>query len=588
MMQRYWSRMSIRTKAVITQVVIIIVPLFLCLFVLVQQIATETRLDTALTTYQYNRSFIQTLDTSVRQIESLANSIAGNRYVRNYVAMEPGEEQDALFQEHISGLLRYAYNRYLPTNEINILTDTTLNDLSFDDELIHVRSAYRLWTFTPQADQIQNRFYYQFTGTDNKPGVLVFMPASNMLTDYAATIAAINDQKCAIFSTDGVALYLPAESDEAQAARLASLAASSTEGYTVLDDGWVGYCVRSEVLQLLFVSMHRVDITARYWNRVLPLFMLFLALMGACVFLTYRTFFSNITKRILRLSSACESLSLEEIASTKSTQQGLQYETDVAASVPGQGIQTIVPIMGVDEIGRLSASINDMLGRITELAYISEREAMLSQRAAYDMLAAQIHPHFIYNTLENLRMMAEVNDDGQLADQLYALARMLRLSISDATSTGAVSMEIEHVQTYLQLQKMRMNDMLDYEIEPVPPEISSVKCPRFLLQPLVENAIKHGFSEQEKAGCIHITSGKYRKGIYLRVQDNGRGIDPEKLDVIRESLQHDHAISTSRQSIGLDNVNSRLRMFYGPEAKLTIESAPGEGTICTLWLANQP
>lgn len=162
--------------------------------------------------------------------------------------------------------------------------------------------------------------------------------------------------------------------------------------------------------------------------------------------------FSSITKRILSLSDACSTIAAK-----------LDKEPDKDEHTSIQAMQ--VPSMGSDEIGDLSSSINDMLSRITELTVINEREVMISQRAAYDMLAAQIHPHFIYNTLENLRMMAETNDDEQVADMLYALGRMLRLSISDASSTGEVSVELEHVQTYLKLQQMRMNGLLDYTID---------------------------------------------------------------------------------------------------------------------------
>ena len=207
-----------------------------------------------------------------------------------------------------------------------------------------------------------------------------------------------------------------------------------------------------------------------------------------------------------------------------------------------------------------------------------------SQRTAYDMLAAQIHPHFIYNTLENLRMMAEINDDPQVADQLYALGRMLRLSISDASSTGEVSMEIEHAEMYLQLQKLRMNNQLQYEIAPVDQDILRTKCTRFLLQPLVENALKHGFQKKTTPGHIWITAGRYEKGIWLKVKNDGEGISPERLREVREALRHSHPIENAKGGIGLVNVNTRLKMFYGNEAGLTIESSPVTGATCTLWL----
>ena len=145
-------------------------------------------------------------------------------------------------------------------------------------------------------------------------------------------------------------------------------------------------------------------------------------------------------------------------------------------------------------------------------------------------------------------------------------------------------MEIDHVQTYLLLQQMRMNGRLEYQIDEVEPEISRMKCPRFLLQPVVENAIKHGFSGQEKTGRIHITSGRYERGIFLRVTDSGAGLTQARQADIAEALKNQRPISNTRGGIGLANVHTRLRMFYGPDAGLTLENVTGQGTVCTLWL----
>lgn len=572
-----WNKLSIRKKAVVTQLVMIVVPVCICLFLIVQQVTTESRMDNAVTTYQHNNSIVQGFDTNIKQMEVLVNTIAGNIFVRQYAAMVPGEESKQLYQDHINNLLYYAYNKYLPTREIQILQQTALEDIATNADLVFKRGTTRLWTISVENQQIQSRYYYQFSGDNGHTGVVSCTISSNMLTDVINTISTINNQRCAIYSAEGNLLYA---SENADLELLGELAQEATEGYTVVNNNHVGYCLRSEMLPLLFVSVQEVDSVWSYWKEMLPLFMLFLVLVGGCVFFSYKTLFSGITKRILSLAKSCESLSLDTVE-TFSVGALSQAETP-----PTPQVQLAVPVMGVDEIGRLSNSINDMLVRITELTRISEQESMLSQRAAYDMLAAQIHPHFIYNTLENLRMMAEINDDDQVADLLYALGRMLRLSISDQTSTGAVSMEIEHVQTYLQLQQMRMNGRLEYQIDPVDPSIIGMQCPRFLLQPVVENAIKHGFSGTEKTGRIHITSGYYEKGVYLRVTDSGVGLTKARHDDIAQALKERKPISNTRGGIGLANVHARLQMFYGPDAGLTLESESGQGTTCTLWLPN--
>lgn len=571
----YWDTKSIRTKTLLTQFLMIVVPFVICTVLILGQVSLESQSNNAESTYQYNRYFIDTLNTSVRQMESMANTIAGNRYVRQYVSAETDAERDALMQEYVGNLLRYSYNRYLPTRDISILLDTTVADILADESIrAYSRSEYRIWTFTMQNDQLQAKFYYQFQGENGKPGLLCFTPMPSMFTDAADHIASVNEQKCAIFSTDGIQLYTAGGVSEEDQQAMAQGREKVSEGYQLMDNRRIFSCVRSDVLPLSFVSIQPFTSILENDGVFFIYLCLIVILLGISIFLSYQVFFKGVSKRIIRLSDACESLPIDKIgvsdADPDKEQEGIDYPS--------------IPVMGQDEIGTLSVSINDMIGRISELTKLNAQEVRTSQRAAYDMLAAQIHPHFIYNTLENLRMMAEINDDPEVADQLYALGRMLRLSISDASSTGEIQMEIEHAQTYLQLQKMRLNNQLEYQIDPVAPEILHAQCPRFLLQPLVENAIKHGFQQKNRPGRIHISSGKTGNQIWLKVNNDGEAFTEERLNQVREALKHNHPVVNTKGGIGLINVNTRLRMFYGNESGLTIDSTPEEGTTCTLTL----
>ena len=571
----YWDTKSIRTKTLLTQFLLIVVPFVICTVLILGQVSLESQSNNAESTYQYNRYFIDTLNTSVRQMESMANTIAGNRYVRQYVSAETDTERETLIRDYVDNLLRYSYNRYLPTHDISILLDTTMADILKDESIrAYYRSEYRFWTFAVQGDQLQAKFYYQFQGENGKTGLLCFTPMPSMFTDTADHIASVNDQKCAIFSTDGILLYTAGDFSEEDRKAMEQGREKVTEGYQLLDNRRIFSCVQSDVLPLSFVSVQPFTSILANDGTFIVYLCLIVVLLGTSIFLSYQVFFKGVSKRIIRLSDACESLPIDKIgvsdADPDKEQEGPDYPS--------------IPVMGQDEIGTLSVSINDMIGRISELTKLNAQEVRTSQRAAYDMLAAQIHPHFIYNTLENLRMMAEINDDTDVADQLYALGRMLRLSISDASSTGEIQMEIEHAQTYLQLQKMRLNNQLEYQIDPVDPEILHAQCPRFLLQPLVENAIKHGFQQKNRPGRIHISSGKAGNQIWLKVNNDGEAFTEERLNQVREALKHNHPVVNTRGGIGLINVNTRLRMFYGNESGLTIDSTPEEGTTCTLTL----
>ena len=566
---------SIRTRAIVTQVILIILPVILCTFLLIQQLTSDSAVHNAGVTYQYDRYIVDSLDTACRQMESMANTIAANRFVREYTAMEDGAKRNQLFQDRIDGLLKYSYNRYLPTHNVEIIPGISLEELPLDTQLHrYFRSEFRMWTFEINEGVPNGCFYYQFEGDSGKPGVLVFRPTATMLSDIAERIAAINNQSCALLGTDGAMLFLPASVAEQEKAILTENDAGMTEGYQILNDRRIRYRVQSEVLPVVFVSVQPMTDILHASERLIPVLLISLLLIVLYSYVSFRVFFNGITKRIIKLSEACESLTLDRIGAG----DPMNYSPTEQAALPS------VRVEGNDEIGMLAQSINDMLRRISDLSIQNAQEVRTSQRTAYDMLAAQIHPHFIYNTLENLRMMAEINDDPQVADQLYALGRMLRLSISDASSTGEVSMEIEHAEMYLQLQKLRMNDQLQYEIAPIEADILRVKCPRFLLQPLVENALKHGFQKKATPGHIWITAGWYEKGIWLKVKNDGEGFSPDRLQEVREALRYNHPIENAKGGIGLVNVNTRLKMFYGNEAGMTIDSTPETGTACTLWL----
>ncbi len=573
----HWNRNSIRTRAVFTQIVLIIIPVVLCTLMLYLQVSSDTVSSNAKVTYEYDRYIIDTLDTSARQMESLANTLAGNKTIRSYVALPQGDAQEALYEESVSSLLKYGYNRYLPTRNIQILRDMTLADIPTEETTAYYyRSDYRMWVFQTSDGTAECRFYYQFEGENNTPALVVFTPSDTMLTDFLSSISSINGQQCALLGSDGTPLQLPETLTEAEQEMLRDRSSGITEGYQVLSRSKVMYRIRCEALPLVFVSIQQAGGPPLFSSSLLMTILLSAALIALCILISYQVFIKGITRRIIRLSDECESITFEQPGDTSGGM--IRTGADGAISLPS------VEVMGQDEIGTLSESINHMLRRIGELSNLNAREVRETQRTAYDMLAAQIHPHFIYNTLENLRMMAEINDDQEVADQLYALGRMLRLSISDTSSMGEVSMEIEHAQMYLQLQKMRLNNQLEYTIEPVSEEILHIKCPRFLLQPLVENALKHGFQEKNRPGRIVISTGTYERGIWLRVYNDGTGLTQERLEEVREGLRQNQPIINTRGGIGLVNVNSRLKLFFGPDAGITIESAPEEGTTCTLWL----
>ena len=162
----------------------------------------------------------------------------------------------------------------------------------------------------------------------------------------------------------------------------------------------------------------------------------------------------------------------------------------------------------------------------------------------------------------------------EISGIVVSLGEMMKYAISRSSRTVALREEIRHVSNYLLIQKERMEDKLEYEID-IPHQYESVQVPRLILQPLVENAIIHGIETGGKVS-IRVYKREEDGGCWLEVSDNGAGMDEEQLKRLRDGtteMRMDH------RSIGVENVNKRIRLYYGEEFGLTIESRLGEGTV---------
>ncbi|MBB3113696.1 two-component system sensor histidine kinase YesM [Paenibacillus phyllosphaerae] len=237
-----------------------------------------------------------------------------------------------------------------------------------------------------------------------------------------------------------------------------------------------------------------------------------------------------------------------------------------------------------DEIGFLFTSYNAMIGRIDELINNVHRAELRNKEAAYKVLQAQIKPHFLYNTLETIRMMAEANDDKEVADISYAFGRLMRYSLSSEHDHTLLSMEIETAKLFLDIHQTRLGGRMDYNLR-VDIQSEAIPCPRFILQPLVENIILHGMSGLLRPVSIGIAAEEVQGFVRIAISDNGAGIPEEKLQQIRELLNSDNPAAgtlSGESSMGLYNVSERIKAFYGRESHLQIDSEHGLGTTLTL------
>lgn len=227
-----------------------------------------------------------------------------------------------------------------------------------------------------------------------------------------------------------------------------------------------------------------------------------------------------------------------------------------------------------DEIGKLTDSFNFMTDKIEVLIREVYQEKIAQKNAEMEALQAQINPHFLYNTLDSVNWMLIDKGDFEISEVIVSLGDLMKYCVDKHNSMVPLEMEIQYVLSYLKIQKNRLEDKLNYEIQ-VADDVRHWMVPKLILQPIVENSILHGIDQAKAAGQVLITAKEYEGVLSITVKDNGTGMTPEELRHLCDTLEDENDRSSS---IGLRNVERRIRLHYGEEYKLFIESTIGRGT----------
>jgi len=239
----------------------------------------------------------------------------------------------------------------------------------------------------------------------------------------------------------------------------------------------------------------------------------------------------------------------------------------------------IVP-SGSYEVEHLGKSIKNMLGRIKVLMSDLVAEHNAKRKSEFDTLQSQINPHFLYNTLDIIVWMIENENSDKAVNIVTALAKFFRISLSKGKNIITVKDEVEHVRNYLMIQNMRFKNRFEYSID-VDEEVLSYSSLKLMLQPLVENAIYHGMEFMDGDGEIDVKVFKEDDSLYFMITDNGLGMSE---DMVETLLSKDFVPSKKGSGIGVKNVNERIKLYFGSEYGLKVESEPDEGTKITIHL----
>ncbi|GHU64661.1 two-component sensor histidine kinase [Clostridia bacterium] len=237
------------------------------------------------------------------------------------------------------------------------------------------------------------------------------------------------------------------------------------------------------------------------------------------------------------------------------------------------------PVDSKDEIGLISSAYNELCDQM--LSWIDRQYNTQIQLRSAELyaLTSQINPHFIYNTLESIRMQALIDGNEKVSEMLILFSNMFRWTMELNANFVRLEDELEYISSYLHLQNTRLSESIDICLE-VDDSFLDLGIPKLILQPIVENSIIYGKWQNRTNAKIRIAISRSANDLRIEVKDNGCGISAEKLNLIKDTL-NDTLVNQDTDSIGLKNVHSRLRLIFGDGYGLTIESRENIGTcVC--------
>lgn len=286
---------------------------------------------------------------------------------------------------------------------------------------------------------------------------------------------------------------------------------------------------------------------------VLPILFLVMVTIGVAAFLFTRSFSARVSKLI-------EKIKVAETGDLTITEE----------------------IKGNDEIAILDKQFSQMLLKLDRLIKKNYIQQLENKESEFKNLQLQINPHFLYNTLETISSIAAVNNVFIICNLCEKLGENFRYSLGkNYGEFVTVTQELFHTQNYVYIQKTRFKNRFEvyYSMEE---GIEDHLIPRFILQPIVENAIVHGLSTNTRKGTLEISIYKEEDMLFLKIEDDGIGMTVEKLEEIREYIDNKWSADKKKKSIGIQNVNQRIKLTYGEQYGITIESEEYKGSCFTI------
>ena len=518
---------------------------------------------------RYRSAMVQSARTSTAQAVSQVSNTVGS-YLRDMgqamelveqSVSESGESRDWL----LAAFLKYrpdvvAVTSYSAGGELldcwspgREPRENIFQNLSFD--LSAARESEGAYMTAPHVETIFEG-YYPWVVTMTAPlegggeAAWVSLDISfSSISSYLKNVSIGQRGYCFLMDREGNIVYHPQ-----QQLLYAGLKSEDTEALAALEDGdyaddTVIYCLASvEGSDWRAVGVSYVDeLVNRNVNDMIRLSCLLAVVVLGAALLTGWLLFRFLGRPLRGLASAMESF--------ESDADHFAYK----------------PVGGTREVQELSDSFEHMVLRIQELMTTVREEEINLRKTELKALQAQINPHFLYNTLDSIAWMCEQGRNADAVRMVHALARLFRISISRGHELIPIAKEIEHAESYLQIQMYRYKNQFTYDFD-VDPDCLGYYCNKITLQPIIENSINHGLDLMVDEGRIDVLVRQDGDDIVFSVRDNGVGMSEEQIEAI---MQHG---PTDRTGIGIKNVNDRLKIYFGKSYGLHITSEPDIGT----------
>lgn len=271
----------------------------------------------------------------------------------------------------------------------------------------------------------------------------------------------------------------------------------------------------------------------------------------------------------------CIVLSLVTVFVTSTLTKPLEELSGTIAGIREGDTQKRVAYLKDDEIGKLGREFNGMLDEIERLIGHEYETKLLLNKAEYKALQAQINPHFLYNTLDTMSSIASIQNCGVVSNLCQSLSNIFRYSLDIGHPYSNVAKEIVHLKNYIYVMNVRMREEISYHFD-IADDMLQNSIPRISVQPLVENAIKHGLKNKRGEKTVWVKVFGEGENLIVSVSDNGVGMDAE--DINRRLKDNLWEQVESGSSIGLFNINARMKMLYGDAFGITVESDGRSGT----------